>query len=79
VAGGLPVLEVTLRTEAALASIRAIRARSAAGNRWRRYRAGLRTTGGGAEAAAHFAVSPGATVGALEAGRSGGLPLLPAR
>jgi 2-dehydro-3-deoxyphosphogluconate aldolase/(4S)-4-hydroxy-2-oxoglutarate aldolase len=76
-AGGLPVLEVTLRTEAALASIRAIarevpQAIVGAGTVL-----GSDDLAAAREAGAHFAVSPGATAALLEAGRSGGLPLLP--
>src|SRR5258708_832557 len=76
-AGGLPVLEVTLRTEAALASIRAIarevpQAIVGAGTVL-----GSDDLAAAREAGAHFAVSPGATAALLEAGRSCGLPLLP--
>src|SRR5260221_10553477 len=74
VAGGLPVLEVTLRTEAALASIRAIarevpQAIVGAGTVL-----GSDDLAAAREAGAHFAVSPGATAALLEAGRSRGLP-----
>jgi 2-dehydro-3-deoxyphosphogluconate aldolase/(4S)-4-hydroxy-2-oxoglutarate aldolase len=76
-AGGLPVLEVTLRTEAALAGIRAIarevpQAIVGAGTVL-----GSDDLAAAREAGAHFAVSPGATAALFEAGRSGGLPLLP--
>lgn len=77
VAGGLPVLEITLRTEAALAAIEAI-ARDV----------GEAVVGAGtvltadqlsavAERGARFAVSPGATPNLLAAAARGTLPLLP--
>jgi 2-dehydro-3-deoxyphosphogluconate aldolase / (4S)-4-hydroxy-2-oxoglutarate aldolase len=76
VAGGLPVLEVTLRTDAALAVIAAMATVSGA-----RVGAGTvlsphdvaRARAAGAE----FAVSPGATGGLVRASIAAGLPLLP--
>jgi 2-dehydro-3-deoxyphosphogluconate aldolase/(4S)-4-hydroxy-2-oxoglutarate aldolase len=76
VAGGLPVLEVTLRTSAALAAITAMRTVPGA------------IVGAGtllapedfarvAAAGAQFAVSPGLTPALAEAGRRSGVPLLP--
>ncbi len=76
IAGGVPVLEVTLRTPAALAAI-AEMARVPGG----RVGAGTVLTPDDARAAraagAAFAVSPGATDGLLEACEAEGLPLLP--
>jgi 2-dehydro-3-deoxyphosphogluconate aldolase/(4S)-4-hydroxy-2-oxoglutarate aldolase len=76
VAGGLPVLEVTLRTSAALAAITAMRTVPGA------------IVGAGtllapedfarvAAAGAQFAVSPGLTPALAEAGRRSSVPLLP--
>ncbi|MDQ7080561.1 MAG: bifunctional 4-hydroxy-2-oxoglutarate aldolase/2-dehydro-3-deoxy-phosphogluconate aldolase [Paracoccaceae bacterium] len=76
VAGGLPVLEVTLRTPAALAAIAAMRAVKGA------------IVGAGTlvsqndvrkahEAGASFGVSPGATDDLLQAATAMGMPLLP--
>jgi 2-dehydro-3-deoxyphosphogluconate aldolase/(4S)-4-hydroxy-2-oxoglutarate aldolase len=76
VAGGLPVLEVTLRTPAALAAIAAMRTVPGA------------IVGAGTllapedfarveAAGAQFAVSPGLTPKLAEAGRRSGVPLLP--
>jgi 2-dehydro-3-deoxyphosphogluconate aldolase/(4S)-4-hydroxy-2-oxoglutarate aldolase len=77
VAGGIRVLEVTLRTAAALDSIRAISAEvpdAIVG-------AGTVVTGAdiaaAAEAGATFAVSPGASAELLRAGREAAIPLLP--
>jgi 2-dehydro-3-deoxyphosphogluconate aldolase/(4S)-4-hydroxy-2-oxoglutarate aldolase len=76
-AGGLTVLEVTLRSEAALQSIRLI-AREVP-----QAIVGAGTVLSAAdlvaarEAGAHFAVSPGSTPALLESGRSCGLPFLP--
>ena len=76
VAGGLPVLEVTLRTEAALDAI-AEMARVEGGL----VGAGTLLTPADVEAAqgagARFGVSPGATPALLDAARAGDLPLLP--
>ena len=76
-AGGLTVLEVTLRSDAALPAIRAIarevpQAQVGAGTV-------LSTDDLAAarEAGAQFAVSPGSTPALLEAARTCGLPLLP--
>lgn len=76
VSGGLPVLEVTLRTEAALDAIRAM-AKIAGGHvgagtvltREQVYRA--------KDAGASFAVSPGATETLIRACEDASLPLLP--
>ncbi|MEM6438203.1 MAG: bifunctional 4-hydroxy-2-oxoglutarate aldolase/2-dehydro-3-deoxy-phosphogluconate aldolase [Pseudomonadota bacterium] len=77
VAGGLPALEVTLRTPAALAVIAAMR--DAAPQAW--VGAGtLRTPADVAEAKAAgavFGVSPGATPALLDAAEAAELPLLP--
>ncbi|ARC88589.1 bifunctional 4-hydroxy-2-oxoglutarate aldolase/2-dehydro-3-deoxy-phosphogluconate aldolase [Rhodovulum sp. MB263] len=76
VAGGLPVLEVTLRTPAALDAIREMAdvAGSIVG-------AGTLLTPGDVDAAmaagARFGVSPGTTPALLDAARAGDLPLLP--
>lgn len=77
VAGGIRVLEVTLRTAAALDSIRAIAAEvpdALVG-------AGTVVTpadlAAAAEAGASFAVSPGASADLLRAGREASIPLLP--
>ena len=77
VAGGIRVLEVTLRTAAALDSIRAISAEvpdAIVG-------AGTVVSGAdiaaAAEAGATFAVSPGASAELLRAGREAAIPLLP--
>jgi len=77
VAGGLPAIEVTLRTPAALDAIRAI----AAGVEGAHVGAG--TVLGGAQfkdaiaAGATFAVSPGSTPALLDAADQEGVPLLP--
>jgi 2-dehydro-3-deoxyphosphogluconate aldolase/(4S)-4-hydroxy-2-oxoglutarate aldolase len=77
VEGGLKVVEITLRTEAALDAIRAASAEipeAAVG-------AGTVLDGPGLDAArragARFAVSPGATPGLLRAAATSDLPLLP--
>ena len=75
VAGGLPILEVTLRTEAALECIREMaRSEGVVG-------AGTvmtpRDVEAAVEAGARFAVSPGATDTLLDAAEEAGLPLLP--
>lgn len=76
VAGGLPVLEVTLRTEAALAAIEAMSQVEGAV-----VGAGTVLTAAQMEAAkqagARFAVSPGATPALLDAARVQDMPLLP--
>jgi len=76
VAGGLPVLEVTLRTPAALEAI-AEMARVEGGV----VGAGTLLSSADVEAAqvagAKFGVSPGATPALLDAARAGDLPLLP--
>lgn len=76
VAGGVPAIEVTLRTPAAMAAIEA-----AAQVRGAVVGAGTVLSAqdlhAARESGAVFAVSPGATAGLLEAGLKGGLPLLP--
>jgi 2-dehydro-3-deoxyphosphogluconate aldolase/(4S)-4-hydroxy-2-oxoglutarate aldolase len=76
VAGGLPVLEVTLRTPAALEAIRAMAAVPGG-----RVGAGTLLTPADVRAAkaagATFGVSPGATPALLQAAADEGLPLLP--
>ncbi|TCO72468.1 bifunctional 4-hydroxy-2-oxoglutarate aldolase/2-dehydro-3-deoxy-phosphogluconate aldolase [Rhodovulum euryhalinum] len=76
VAGGLPVLEVTLRTPAALEAIREMALVEGA-----IVGAGTLITPDDVEAAqgagARFGVSPGATPMLLDAARAGELPLLP--
>jgi 2-dehydro-3-deoxyphosphogluconate aldolase/(4S)-4-hydroxy-2-oxoglutarate aldolase len=76
VAGGLPVLEVTLRTSVALDAIRAMRAVEGA-----IVGAGTVTTpallDAAAEAGAAFAVSPGLTRALGEAAATSPLPFLP--
>jgi 2-dehydro-3-deoxyphosphogluconate aldolase / (4S)-4-hydroxy-2-oxoglutarate aldolase len=76
-AGGLKVLEVTLRSEAALKSIRAIAAEvpdAVVGAGTVLSAADLTAA---REAGAHFVVSPGCTTALLESGRTCGLPFLP--
>ena len=77
VAGGLPIIEVTLRTPAALPAIRAIAAEVpeillGAGTVCTPAQAGH-----AAAAGAQFLVSPGATPGLLDAMLGTGLPFLP--
>jgi 2-dehydro-3-deoxyphosphogluconate aldolase/(4S)-4-hydroxy-2-oxoglutarate aldolase len=76
VAGGLPVLEVTLRTPAALDAIREMAAVPGA-----KVGAGTvldaRDVAAARAAGARFAVSPGATPALLDAAEAEGLPLLP--
>ena len=77
VAGGLPVIELTLRTEAALDAIRAIAAEVpeilvGAGTITRPGHAKL-----AADAGAQFLVSPGTTGSLLHALQDTGLPFLP--
>ena len=76
IAGGLPVLEVTLRTPAALDAIRAM-----AGVPGGHVGAGTLITPADVRAAkaagAQFGVSPGATEDLLDACEAEGLPLLP--
>ena len=76
-AGGLTVLEVTLRSDAALPGIRAIarelpQARIGAGTVL-----SVDDLTAAREAGAHFTVSPGSTPALLESGRTCGLPFLP--
>jgi 2-dehydro-3-deoxyphosphogluconate aldolase/(4S)-4-hydroxy-2-oxoglutarate aldolase len=77
VAGGLPAIEVTLRTPAALDAIRAIagevpQAVVGAGTVLTPEQVGASVTAG-----ARFLVSPGWTDGLLEAMRASGVPFLP--
>lgn len=76
VAGGLPVLEITLRTDCALAAIAAM-----AGVEGAVVGAGTVLNPQHMEAAAHagarFAVSPGATPDLIDAARIHDMPLLP--
>src|ERR1700761_3261038 len=78
VRGGIRVIEVTLRTPAALKAIEAI----AHGVPEICVGAGTVLSVGDLQAAAHagaaFAISPGATPALLEAGRAGAIPYLPA-
>jgi 2-dehydro-3-deoxyphosphogluconate aldolase/(4S)-4-hydroxy-2-oxoglutarate aldolase len=77
VAGGLPAIEITLRTPAALKAIRAVAAEvegALAGAGTVLSRAQLEEA---AEAGARFAVSPGASPGLLAAAAGSALPLLP--
>ena len=76
VKGGLPVLEVTLRTPAALEALKRI----AAGCRaqwWRRDRAGRLSSSRPRNAGAQFAVSPGCTLALARTIAASGLPFLP--
>lgn len=77
VAGGLPAIEITLRTPAAADAVRAVAAEvpgAVVG-------AGTVTSPEQAElavaAGARFLVSPGCTDALLESGRAGGVPFLP--
>jgi 2-dehydro-3-deoxyphosphogluconate aldolase/(4S)-4-hydroxy-2-oxoglutarate aldolase len=77
VAGGLPAIEITLRTPAALKAIRAVAAEvegAFAGAGTVLSRAQLEEA---AEAGARFAVSPGASPGLLASAAGSALPLLP--
>jgi 2-dehydro-3-deoxyphosphogluconate aldolase/(4S)-4-hydroxy-2-oxoglutarate aldolase len=76
-AGGVDVIEITLRTRAALPAIEAI----ARANVPIALGAGTVLTGAQladcANAGARFAISPGASLALLHAGRSGAIPLVP--
>ena len=76
VAGGLPAIEVTLRTDAALAALTAMRGVTGA-----RVGAGTLRTAGDVDAAvaagAAFGVAPGATPALLDAAEAAGLPFMP--
>ncbi len=76
VAGGLPVLEVTLRTPAALEAIAAM-AQVPGGIVGAGTLLGPEEVRAARRAGARFGVSPGATERLLEAGEEAGLPLLP--
>lgn len=77
VAGGLPVLEVTLRTEAALRCIRAIAAAVPGAILGVGTVLDASQLEDAKEAGARFAVSPGATPRLLDAADEVGLPFLP--
>ncbi|MDE2149217.1 MAG: bifunctional 4-hydroxy-2-oxoglutarate aldolase/2-dehydro-3-deoxy-phosphogluconate aldolase [Gammaproteobacteria bacterium] len=76
-AGGISALEVTLRTAAALDSIRAIAAQVPEAMVGAGTVLSAADLDAAREAGAGFAVSPGATPELLKAARDGGLPLLP--
>ncbi len=76
VAGGLPVLEITLRTPAALEAIAAM-AQVAGGIVGAGTLLGPEEVRAAREAGAKFGVSPGVTDGLLGAAEEAGLPLLP--
>jgi 2-dehydro-3-deoxyphosphogluconate aldolase/(4S)-4-hydroxy-2-oxoglutarate aldolase len=77
VAGGIRMLEVTLRTPQALACIEAIAKRRARGSGGRRHGAHQGRCTSGSQAGARFAVSPGYTSAVGQACRDAGLALLP--
>jgi len=77
VAGGIRVLEVTLRTAAALDSIRAIAAEVPGALVGAGTVVSPADLAAAAEAGATFAVSPGASAELLRAGREAAIPLLP--
>lgn len=77
VAGGIRVLEVTLRTPAALESIRAIAAEVPEAIVGAGTVLNAEDLARAADAGARFAVSPGASPRLLEAGRGMSIPLLP--
>ncbi len=77
VAGGLPVLEVTLRTDCALAAVGEMRAavpNAVVGAGTLRHRADVAAC---REAGAQFGVSPGASMPLIEAANAAGYPFLP--
>lgn len=76
VAGGLPALEVTLRTPAALAAIRAMSEIEGAVVGAGTLRSAADVTAA-VTAGARFGVSPGCTDGVARAAEDAGLPLLP--
>ncbi|MGZ3342735.1 MAG: bifunctional 4-hydroxy-2-oxoglutarate aldolase/2-dehydro-3-deoxy-phosphogluconate aldolase [Reyranella sp.] len=77
VRGGLPVLEITLRTEAALAALAAIAAEVPEAVVGAGTMLQVRQFDDVARAGARFAVSPGCTAALLTAARAAGLPFLP--
>ncbi|MGZ5909668.1 MAG: bifunctional 4-hydroxy-2-oxoglutarate aldolase/2-dehydro-3-deoxy-phosphogluconate aldolase [Reyranella sp.] len=77
VRGGLPVLEITLRTEAALAALAAIAAEVPEAVVGAGTVLQARQFDDVARAGARFAVSPGCTAALLTAARAAGLPFLP--
>jgi 2-dehydro-3-deoxyphosphogluconate aldolase/(4S)-4-hydroxy-2-oxoglutarate aldolase len=77
VAGGLPVLEITLRTPAALAAIRRIAAACPAATVGAGTILNAKDLDAAQQAGAKFAVSPGATASLLAAAAAAPIPLLP--
>ncbi|MDH5175059.1 MAG: keto-deoxy-phosphogluconate aldolase, partial [Gammaproteobacteria bacterium] len=77
VAGGLTVLEVTLRTPAALASIRAMRAAVPAAVVGAGTVVNSAQYAAAVEAGSQFVVSPGCSPALIAASGSHGVPLLP--
>jgi 2-dehydro-3-deoxyphosphogluconate aldolase/(4S)-4-hydroxy-2-oxoglutarate aldolase len=77
VAGGLTVLEVTLRTPAALASIRAMRAAVPAAVIGAGTVINAVQYAAAVEAGSQFVVSPGCSPGLIAASQAHGVPLLP--
>jgi 2-dehydro-3-deoxyphosphogluconate aldolase/(4S)-4-hydroxy-2-oxoglutarate aldolase len=77
VAGGLMVLEVTLRTPAALASIRAMRAAVPAAVVGAGTVVNAAQYAAAVEAGSQFVVSPGCSAGLISASNEHGVPLLP--
>ena len=77
VAGGLPVLEITLRTATALDSIRAIIAERGRGHCWSRHGDDANAASMVEDAGCAFAVSPGSSPQLLDAAEDVAMPLLP--
>lgn len=77
VAGGLPVLEVTLRTEAAIGAIRAIREQVQEASVGAGTVLSVRDLSAVEAAGAGFAISPGATDALYAAAANAHVPLLP--
>lgn len=77
VAGGLPVLEITLRTEAAIGAIRAIREQVADASVGAGTVLSVRDLSAVEAAGAGFAISPGATDALYAAAANARVPLLP--
>lgn len=78
VAGGLPVLEITLRTEAALGAIERVSEEVEGAVVGAGTILTPRDLAAAARAGAAFAISPGATPALLEAGRDAAIPYIPA-